>query len=151
MFTHLTQDTEARLAQLTTDMQPQWGMLTAQHMVEHLVMAIDMSLGKAGEMRILTPAEKLPKYQAWLDNDQPMPQNFKAPFMPVDALPALHQPDLATAKQALSAALTQFYAYFAAHPDATFPHPIYGEVGFRLWERIHIKHFSHHFSQFGLF
>ncbi|WP_223267225.1 DUF1569 domain-containing protein [Polaribacter sp. IC073] len=29
-------------------------------------------------------------------------------------------------------------------------HPFFGELDFEYWQKFHVKHFTHHFKQFGL-
>ena len=45
--------------------------------------------------------------------------------------------------------LKRFFA-FNSDPNYKAIHPIYGELDFDLWCRLHQKHYTHHFKQFGL-
>ncbi len=139
------------LAQLQPDTQPVWGLMTAQHMVEHLLLVVNLSIAKfKTPIEVVTPAEKLPKYKAALMGDFPLPREFKAPMLPTDSLLPLRFAELETAKEALCKGIDNFFAYYEANPSATNPHPVFGECNFQEWQRFHAKHFTHHFEQFGL-
>ena len=139
------------LAQLQPDTQPVWGLMTAQHVVEHLLLVLNVSIAKFKiPIEVVTPAEKLPKYKASLMGDFPFPHDFKAPFLPKEDLLPLRYADLEAAKDALYQGIDNFFAYYEANPNITNPHPIFGDCHFEEWQRFHAKHFTHHFEQFGL-
>jgi hypothetical protein len=72
------------LKDLTPEASPLWGILTPQHMVEHLVLAMRFSNGKLTQDLIL-PAEKAARAKMrLLEPEWRMPQLFKAPFMPAE-------------------------------------------------------------------
>lgn len=52
--------------------QPEWGNLTAPHVVEHLLLVFEISNGKV-EFACATPPEKLDWMRAFLYNEQPAP------------------------------------------------------------------------------
>ncbi len=142
-------DYEQIVGKLNSDSLPLWGIMSAQHMLEHLLLVINIGIGKF-QVEVVTPEDKLPRTKAFLMSDKPMPREFKAPYIPENDTMPLHYPNFETAKQKLKAGLETFYALYAQNPDAVFPHPVFGVCNAQEWEMIQRKHFTHHFAQFGL-
>jgi oxepin-CoA hydrolase/3-oxo-5,6-dehydrosuberyl-CoA semialdehyde dehydrogenase len=140
---------QEQLHQLTENSEAEWGILTPQHMVEHLEWAFLVALEKI-QVPILTPPEKIEKYQEWLYSYAPIARNYQNPLLRKGELEELRYEDLDAAKTALLKAMDELDAYFRANPGATVPHPIYGHLDRYDWELIARKHFHHHFEQFGL-
>jgi hypothetical protein len=138
------------LAGLPADRAPLWGMMTPQHMVEHLAFAVALSNGKV-PMPLAIPEEKVERAQArLLDPAWRMPQGFKAAFMPTDALLPLAYGSLGEAAEALFGQIADFHAHFDQNPDATPTHPYFGALDHAKWGLLHHKHFAHHLEQFGV-
>lgn len=135
------------LGPLKKDALPLWGTMTAVQMVEHLIAAVKMSNGKL-KAAVATPEEKLPKVRQFLFSDQPMPRNVKA-----DALKSLFpEPSGNTLEeliQQLEKEINDFYSYYK-NAGREENHPVFGSLDKEGWERLHSKHFTHHFVQFGL-
>lgn len=134
------------LKNLKPDTQPQWGRMTAQHMVEHLTNSINASNGR----RILTsdlPEEKSVKAKAFLMSERPMPRGISS--NPDADLPVLRNQDLEKAIQELQEAIKAFEEHHLETPK-TYAHPAFGELNLDEWHVFHDKHFRHHFNQFGL-
>lgn len=140
---------QEKLYQLTEDTQAKWGLMTPQHMVEHLEWAFLIALEKI-QAPILTPTEKLEKYQEWLFNYKPLVENYKNPLLKKEKAEDLRYKNLEEAKTALLKAMDEIEVFFKADPEATVIHPIYGHLDRYMWELISRKHFDHHFRQFGL-
>ena len=43
-----------------------------------------------------------------------------------------------------------FEEYYEEYPTNTNLHPYYGKLNEENWRKLHSKHFTHHFQQFGL-
>lgn len=136
-----------KLNQLRSDTQPKWGQMVAQRMVEHLSDSLDLSVGAVNLPLQIAP-EHAERALAHLRSEKPMPQNFKASYAPPSV--ALRNDELETAIDELSQKWVHFEDHFSEYPDATHLHPIYGKLDGDLWRRMHSKHFTHHFEQFGL-
>ncbi len=137
------------ISRLTPETTPAWGRMTAQHMVEHLAQTIRMSNGKKQFLEVRIPPEQVPVRYAFLWSDQPLPRNIGA--APAEQpLPPLRYASLPEATSALEEELSLFEAYFQEHRAATFIHPLFGALTYQDWVRFHQKHFTHHFTQFGL-
>jgi oxepin-CoA hydrolase/3-oxo-5,6-dehydrosuberyl-CoA semialdehyde dehydrogenase len=123
--------------------------MTAQHMVEHLVQSVRVSNGKKQLQELRIPEEKVPVRYAFLWSDQPLPRYIGA-TNPEQPLPDLQYASIPEALAVLEQELVIFEAYFKEHPDQKFLHPSFGKLNYQDWIRFHEKHFTHHFTQFGL-
>jgi hypothetical protein len=137
------------LSNLKPETPAQWGIMTAQHMIEHLLLPLEFSRGKF-EVPLVTPIDKVEKVKRiMLMGDSPLKRDFAAPFLG-SGLQALKYANLEEAKEALVLEITTFLAFWELNNGATFTHPIFGILNKEEWYWFHRKHFTHHFSQFGL-
>lgn len=141
---------ERKLSLLTLEAQPKWGMMSPQHMVEHLEMSLRIATGEIANFEISTPKEHLEKVQETLFNYQKMPQGYKMPLMKKDELEDLKHENLEEAKKALLGAYDDFEAFFKKHPEAVTKNAVFGMLNSFEWKLLNRKHFNHHFEQFGL-
>ena len=138
------------LQQIQPDMQPVWGIMSPQHMVEHLSGTIIISDGRF-PMEAMYDAEKLNKnYQFILGGQRRLKRNTKAPVLPPEPLP-LRFADLEEAKTKLLSSLDKFFAHYEANPDDKQMHPAFGMLNFEDWAYFHAIHCQYHLDQFGLF
>ncbi|MEL7531827.1 MAG: DUF1569 domain-containing protein [Bacteroidota bacterium] len=139
-----------KLSQLKADTQPDWGIMTPQHMVEHLSGAFAMSRGKFN-FPLIIPKEKVPQRQAWLRSDKPFGKSVNGIGLEKGKLIPLRFANLEQAVEKLLAEIPKFYDFMAALDEgATFLHPAFGELSPVDWEQFHYKHMFHHLVQFGL-
>ncbi len=137
----------AKLASLESTTKPLWGAMSAQRMVEHLTDAVRMSNGKESfELEI--PADRIEKMQLFLASDKPMAKNIEVAFAGKD-VPLRHS-EIELAIDELTEEWCDFEEVYDENPELTNIHPYYGQLNFDQWKRIHAKHFTHHFEQFGL-
>jgi hypothetical protein len=136
-----------KLSKLEESTKPNWGSMSAQRMVEHLTDVVRNSNGKI-ELDLLVPEEKLEKMQLILESDSPMPKNFEAPFVLKDT--PLRHAEIELAIDELTEEWCDFEEYFENDDSKKALHPYYGNLNFEQWKRLHSKHFTHHFEQFGL-
>ncbi|MEM6806450.1 MAG: DUF1569 domain-containing protein [Bacteroidota bacterium] len=125
-----------------------FGIMTPQHMVEHLGALFYLGRKEVG-LPCITPDEKLPEMQAWLDTDEPFWREFQAVGVPKNGLMDLRFPNLDEAKSRLISARDAFYKFHNENPEAKILHPVFGKIGLEAWERFHYKHCIHHLQQFG--
>lgn len=135
------------LNKLDVSTQPLWGKMNAQRMVEHLTDSIRMSTGEE-KHSLLIPEEKIEKMQAVLASDTPMPKEFSVPFAPENF--TLRNEELELAVDEFIESWLVYEEYYESNPDSENPHPFYGNLKKEGWDRLHSKHFTHHFEQFGL-
>lgn len=137
-----------RLNQLHTTTAAQFGILTPQHMVEHLILTVKMSAGRIPIPEFVPNEKQLAQKQALLFTDIPFPKGIKAPGLP-DTLLDLRFPDLETAKAELIKSWDAYQVLFKENPTKQTFHPRFGLLNFEEWERFHTKHMDHHLGQFG--
>ncbi len=137
------------LSGLSDKTPAKWGMMTPQHMVEHLVFHFQTAMGQI-EMTVTTPEEKLEKWQESLWNYIPMPENFKHPKLDPESPMPLGFGSLKEAIQALDKTFDDYLAYFKSNPGVTNPNAVFGHLDKTHWDLLGRKHFDHHLKQFGL-
>lgn len=137
----------ARLNKLAENQSPNWGNMTAIGMVEHLTDMIYMSMGNS-EDKLLIPEEKIESMQRFLLSDKPMAKNVEVPFAPKERNHRNDEIELAIDE--FVDAYLAFQEYYSENPEQKNLHPYYGYLDKGLWERLHSKHFSHHFEQFNI-
>ena len=132
---------------LDASTKPLWGNMSAQRMVEHLTDGINMSRG-IGDHQLTVPAEKAEQLKQFLHTDKPMAQNIQVPF----ALPntALRNADLDDAIDEFTITWVDYEEEQELEPEKQAIHPFYGNLTREEWLKVHAKHFTHHFKQFGL-
>lgn len=137
-----------RLQGLSLKAEAKFGIMTPQHMVEHLILTLKMSAGRIPIPEIVPTEKQLAQKQALLFTDLPFPQGIKAPGLP-DTLLDLRFPDLETAKAELIKSWDAYQLLFQENPTKQTTHPRFGFLNFEEWERFHAKHIDHHLCQFG--
>ena len=124
-----------------------WGKMTSQRMIEHLSDCIYMSCG-IGNHELLIPEEKIKGMQAFLISDKEMPQNIQVPFAKENT--PLRNTDIELALDEFTMAWVDFEEMYSEDSKKTALHPYYGNLNYEQWLLLHSKHFTHHFTQFGL-
>lgn len=138
------------LSKLTENTQAKWGMMTPQHMVEHLEDSYRIATGEIWDFDISTPEEYIEKVQSTLWDYTPMPQGYKMPLMKENELETLRHPDLETAKQKMLEAREAYVDYYKENPDVLQKNAVFGYLNKYEWYLLERKHLNHHFEQFGL-
>ncbi|NBC57937.1 MAG: phenylacetic acid degradation bifunctional protein PaaZ [Bacteroidetes bacterium] len=141
---------EQKLNQLESNSKPKWGMMTAQHMVEHLEYGLKIAKGDIQNFDIATPEEHLEKVQETLYNYEKMPKNYKMPLMKENELEDLRHDNLAIAIKAFLKAYDEFHQFFKDNPEVTTKNAVFGMLNYFEWKLLNRKHFHHHFEQFDL-
>ena len=132
---------------LTPNQKPLWGKMNAQEMVEHLSDMLMMSRG-TGNFTIDVDAETIARRQQFLSSDKVMAKNIAVPF--TKEIIELRHDELELALDEFAEEWINFTEYYENNPSASVIHPYYGNLDFNLWLKMHDKHFTHHFKQFGL-
>jgi oxepin-CoA hydrolase/3-oxo-5,6-dehydrosuberyl-CoA semialdehyde dehydrogenase len=128
--------------------QPEWGSMTPQHMLEHLLWAFEYSNGIL-DAACRTPEAVLERSRRFLHDNRPTPHEFKNPLLG-DIPPPLKFRAFAEAQGALRDANSFFVRIHAGQPETVRVHPIFGPLSLEEWQRSHFKHCYHHLLQFGL-
>jgi hypothetical protein len=136
------------LNKLDPRQKPLWGKMTPQHMVEHLILAVQMSNGKLN-LECFNPPEKIPSLKRFLLSSRPMPKLFVNPVIGEDLRP-LEYSSLNEAIEKLKNEIDDHILFFGNNPGANPVNVTFGELNKEEWIVFHKKHFTHHLSQFGL-
>jgi oxepin-CoA hydrolase/3-oxo-5,6-dehydrosuberyl-CoA semialdehyde dehydrogenase len=146
----MTRETlQERLDLLTPAAAVRFGIMTPQHMLEHLILTLKLSSGRIPMTEFVPNEKQLAQKQALLYTDIPFPQGIKVPGIP-DTLMELRFPDLTSAKAALLASWDAYQDLFQQEPGKTTIHPRFGPLNHADWEKFHAKHMDHHLGQFGV-
>lgn len=128
---------------------PRFGIMTPQHMVEHLSSLFLFSNGRR-PIGLLVSPEKAARFKSYLiGTDNAFPVDFDGPIGKGVLLP-LKFGDLEQAKEAFRKELANYISYYAQYPDAQPNHPALGILNKAEWDEFHNKHIRHHFYQFNL-
>ena len=138
---------EKELKNLGNDTPSLFGIMTPQHMVEHLTVTVKISYN-----RIKIPEFELSEKQkfqksALLDSPMEFPVGVKAPGLKHEELMPLRSSNLEEAKQQLISSLVAYNSFFELDPNATTVHPRFGLLKYEVWQRFHPKHFKHKLKQ----
>ena len=131
---------------LQAETVPKWGKMNAHEVVQHLRLAIQMSLENQNG-KVKTPEDRLPLFKKFLMSDKP--------FRPFENQPEFFDRKIESngfeeLKDALLKELEQLLQWFKKHPQHKAVHESFGTLGVEEWTQLHFKHFRHHLSQFGL-
>jgi oxepin-CoA hydrolase/3-oxo-5,6-dehydrosuberyl-CoA semialdehyde dehydrogenase len=137
------------LAKLQPDTPAQWGMMSAQHMVEHLSTVLMLGAGKIN-VPILLPEEKIQaNYERTIVQKMPIPKNLRVAVVPATPGP-LEFPNLSEAVAFTLACAQEFLHFWENNPQAKVNHPVLGSLHQADWLYFQCLHLQHHLSQFGL-
>lgn len=151
VFVEMTEDKiNDCLSKLTDNVKPKWGIMTPQHMIEHLEFTYKIASGEIQDFEVATPEKILEKVHASLYNYEKFPKNTHFPLLEKDKLEDLKHPDLATAIEKFKAQREKYLEYFKDRPDAKLNNMVFGELNRYEWYLLERKHLNHHFEQFGL-
>ena len=136
------------LNQINENDKPQWGLMSAQHMVEHLGGLFVISNGTL-EVSPMYDEEKLNRNKAYIiDGKKRLIRNTKAPVLPDTLLP-LRFASFEEAKQKLKKGMDKFFAYHTDNPGTLIMHPAFGKLNYEEWCYFHEIHNQYHLDQFG--
>ena len=151
VFVEITDEVvKASFNKLTEDTKPKWGVMTPQHMLEHMEYTYRIASGEIQDFDIATPEKILEKVHASLYSYDKFPHGTNFPELEKDKLDSLKHPDLATAKDKFLKAREAYLAYFKENPEAKLKNMVFGEMNRYEWYLMERKHLNHHFEQFGL-
>ncbi len=151
VFTEMTNETiQSCLHKLSEDSKPQWGIMTPQHMLEHLEYTYKIASGEIQDFDIATPEKYLDVVHDSLYNFEKFPQNSKFPTLEKDTLTPLVHADLQTAKDKFLEQRFKYLAFFKENPDAVLKNLVFGELNKYESYLLERKHLNHHFEQFNV-
>jgi oxepin-CoA hydrolase / 3-oxo-5,6-dehydrosuberyl-CoA semialdehyde dehydrogenase len=145
-----TEKIDECLSKLKSDTKPKWGIMTSQHMIEHLEYTYKIASGEVQDFEIATPEKILEKVHASLYNYEKFPKNTNFPQLEKDTLAPLKHPDLGTAIDSFKEQRNKYINFFNENPDVKLKNMVFGEMNKYEWYLLERKHLNHHFEQFGL-
>ena len=135
------------LNQLGVNDLPRWGLMTSQHMIEHLGSVLLYSL-KGGSPEPSNPSEAT-AVKSYLMSNKNFPKRAVVPGTKGKLTP-LRFDSLETAKSKLLEVLDKSLGILNTQQDHSVVHPVGGKFSAAEWKTFHYKHIVHHFRQFGL-
>lgn len=136
------------LLQLSTDAKPKFGSMNGQQMVEHLSAVTQIANGN-WKVDTFVSDEKAARRKPFLNTENELQIGFKAPFL-AEAPADLKFNSMQEAINDLLIQIDVFLKVFTEDKNRKVVHPFFGELNFDEWKKFQIKHFTHHFKQFGL-
>ncbi len=136
------------LQKLHSEDKGNWGVMNAQHMVEHFDDAVKNASGKLA-LPVLNEGETLVKYREFLMSENPMREGTKNPLMPEEPAP-LRQPDMNSAIAKLQLEMDYFFMVYERDSALKNNNPFFGELDYSQQVQLLHKHAMHHLKQFGL-
>ncbi|WP_299837834.1 hydroxymethylglutaryl-CoA reductase, degradative [uncultured Tenacibaculum sp.] len=146
----ITNESEIRntLGKLSNSDKPVFGTMNAQQMIEHLSAVTQIPNGN-WSVDIFVDDEKTARRRPFLDTNQEIQPGFRASFLSDNPIP-LKFNSIEEAVDDLITQLEVFFEVFEKDSSRTVVHPFFGELNFDYWKKFQVKHFTHHFKQFGL-
>lgn len=138
-----------RLRELDENASPIWGMMSPQHMVEHIVGSWRISNGRA-RIPVMLEGDELELRRTFLFSELAYERNIKNPTASGTGLAKLRKPSLSAAIDQLEDEMIEFFKYHEANPSAEENHPVFGVLDFDSWLLFQTKHMGHHLAQFGI-
>lgn len=142
------EEVRSTLANLKTDAKPLFGKMNGQQMVEHVSAVTQIANGN-WNVDIYVSDEKSARRKPFLNSDSELQIGFKAPFLSEDPTP-LKFNSMEEAVDDLIEQVQYFETVFNENPNRKVVHPFFGELDYEYWKKFQVKHFTHHFKQFGL-
>ena len=144
----MTQTLPKMLNTLHGDQEPNFGLMTAQHMVEHLIYVVKVSMKRKGEP-IGEPSKSQLYFRKFIENGAIFQHRPKKDITKAD-LPELRMANITDAIATLEAAITKFYILFEENPNFKSYNEMMGEFNMEELELFNYQHCRWHAHQFGL-
>lgn len=136
------------LERLDPATKPLWGKMNVQQMIEH--MADYMRIGNGKDVQpVVTDAEALPKYRAFMESEKPFKENTGNPLMPDTPSTEKHT-TTQNAIEELQAEINDLFEAFKQQPEQLMTNPIFGDLNYEQSIQLLHKHATHHLRQFGV-
>lgn len=141
----LSKDLPTKLRLLSASQAPNFGLMTAHHMVEHLIYVTKSISKRRGE-----PEPTLNKSQRYFRNFIDTGAPFEHRPKEGATLNDLRTSSIEEAIQILEAANEQFYSLFESNPQHKSYNAMMGEFNLQELEFFNYQHGRWHLYQFGL-
>ena len=138
----------SKLSQLNKVSKPVFGKMNAQQMIEHLSAVTQIANGN-WKVDTFVSDEKTARRKPFLNTENELQMGFKASFLAEEP----SEFKFNSIKEAIDNLINEiafFVKVFKEDENRKVVHPFFGELDFEYWQKFQIKHFTHHFKQFGL-
>jgi hypothetical protein len=136
-----------RLRKLDPASPRNWGKMNVLQMIEHMSYSLRQANGK-DIYTCVTPAENLPRMQAFLMSEKPFRENTPNQLLPDEPEAPKHTSTTAAIDE-LQNEIDQFFKVFHA-PNKIITNPFFGDLNYEMWVQLLHKHAWHHLRQFGI-
>jgi hypothetical protein len=136
----------AHFDKIQPDTRPQWGVMNAHQMAEHITDSLLLAQEKI-QVPLAIPEEKISEYLQFMLSNKPIPKGSASPY-PI--LQQTRNENFALALDELAEEWIAFEDFFEKNPQKTTLHPYFGQLDFDKWCQFHAKHLTHHLTQFGI-
>jgi len=151
IFVEMTDEKIAEcLSKLSADTKPKWGIMTPQHMIEHLEYTYRIASGEIQDFETKTPEKILEKVHNTLYNYDKMPHEHMFPLAEESKINELEHENLEVAKAKMLESRQEYLSFFKENPDSVLKNAVFGDMNRYEWYLLERKHLNHHFEQFGL-
>jgi hypothetical protein len=144
----LTEEYITLLKKLKADAKSQWGVLSAQGMVEHMTDSIGIAWERLKEP-MQTPPELLEKARSFALSDKDFKPNTKNSYMSEMPAPLRHA-NMEEAIQELENEIFLFTSHYKFNEGTVVTNPFFGDFNYEQWVHLLHKHAIHHLRQFSL-
>lgn len=137
------------MKKLNKDMKPKFGIMTPQHMVEHLIITIKSTAKKYDLERENPPNKRQAGFKRFISKGCVI--EHRPHEKTIADLPPLKYDSLEEAVAEIPNAVQRFYSMWENESADYIPYnPFMGELTFEELEIFHYNHFRYHLWQFGL-
>jgi hydroxymethylglutaryl-CoA reductase len=141
-------EVRAKLITLKPEDRPVFGKMNSQQMIEHLSAVTQIANGN-WPLDVFVSEDKSARRKVFLDTENELQIGFKASFLSEEPKELLFN-SIDESIVDLIHQLEKFVSVFAEDKNRTMVHPFFGELDVEYWKKFQVKHFTHHFKQFGL-
>lgn len=137
-----------QLKTIDPNMQPLFGKMNVQQMIEHMGYSFRQASGLI-PLAAVNNEEVTAKMYSFMMSDRPFKDNTPNPYLPdqPDA-PKFDSIELALAD--LKKDMDLFFATFENNKEQRILNPFFGNLNFDEWVHLLHKHSLHHLRQFGI-
>ena len=142
------EEVRAKLVTLKLDDRPVFGKMNCQQMIEHLSKVTQIANGN-WPLDVYVSEDKSARRKPFLDTENELQVGFKASFLSEEPKKVMFN-SIEGSIDDLIRQLEKFVTVFNEDKNRTVVHPFFGELDVEYWKKFQVKHFTHHFTQFGL-
>ena len=137
-----------QVKKLKGDEAPNWGVLSAQGMIEHMTESVAIAYGKI-KQPLTTAPELLEKMKAFAMSDKEFKPNTKNVLMSESPAPLVFS-NITDAISDFEKEINAFHNYYKTNTGAIITNPFFGDLNYEEWQHLLNKHALHHLKQYNL-